>query len=330
MNKKSLHIGIGFVTLILIIPMLGLLPFSEASFDDTNSYAVSCADVSDLNTRNIITVTDSETGEKSEISVEEYLIGVVSAEMPISFKSEALKAQAVAAHTYALTRYGTEDYEFNDGEIPTDPSVFQAYSSIDDMLEKYGDNFEESYAKIKNAVDSVLNLIITYDDKPIVAAFHSMSGGTTQSSESVWGGSLPYLIPVDSSFDESQSNYISEKFTDTNTAQNILLSAYPDITLPESHYDWFNITSRTTSDYVDTVSVGDKSLTGSQMRSLFNLNSSDFTIECREDGFLFTVKGKGHGVGMSQYGANEMAKSGKSFEEILLHYYPGTQLTTIK
>lgn len=329
MNRKMLYTVAGLIAFVLIVPMLGWMAPPQANSDHSfKSFQTPTTENAIDISSDFITVADPQTGEKSEVSVEEYLIGVVSAEMPIFFEPEALKAQAVAAHTYALERYST-DNSFHGVEIPTDPSVFQAYCPIDTMREKYGDAFEEDYCKIKDAVDAVLNQVITYDDQPIIAAFHSMSGGTTQSSESVWGGSIPYLVPVDSSVDTLQPNYITETTVDVQTAQEILLSAYPDLQLAENPSDWFIITERTSSDYVNTVQVGNKSLTGSQIRSLFHLNSSDFTVTYTDAGFLFTTKGNGHGVGMSQYGANEMAKEEKSYQEILAHYYPGTQLTEL-
>lgn len=335
MKRKMIPTAVGLLGLVLTIPMLGFIhspsDFSEVSVKSSeNSTALSSVetDQSENLSTDFVTVTDPQTGEVCSISIEEYLIGVVSAEMPASFETEALKAQAVAAHTYALERYSTTT-TFSGAQIPTDPSVFQAYCSTATMQQKYGDSFEEKYQKIKEAVDSVLNEIITYQNEPIVAAFHSMSGGITQSSESVWGGSLPYLVPVDSHEDTVQSNYIAETFVDLDTVQSTLLSAYPDLQLPERQTDWFIISSHTASDYVDTVQVGNYTLSGSQVRSLFNLNSSDFTVTYQENGFLFTTKGKGHGVGMSQYGANEMAKDGKSYQEILDHYYPGTELTEL-
>ncbi len=330
MKRKNLRTCAALISLSITIPMLGFIGRSESDLNNPSSTYPAVIDTTNETTvySDFVTISDPESGEKSTISVEEYLIGVVAAEMPISFEPEALKAQTIAAHTYALQRYSNNNV-FAGAEIPTNPSLFQAYCSIDEMQKKYGDSFETNYKKIKNAVDSVINQILTYNDEPIVAAFHSMSGGYTQSSENVWGGSLPYLIPVDSKTDEQQNTYITEKLIDCEAAKNILISAYPNLQLPDNPSEWFNITSRNSSDYVESVQIGNISLTGAEIRSLFALKSSNFTIEYKNENFLFTTKGSGHGVGMSQYGANEMAKEGKSYQEILTHYYPGTELTSI-
>lgn len=330
MKRKNLQTYAALISLSITIPMLGFIGRTDTNSTNHSNYYSTVVDATKETTvyNDFVTISDPKSGEKSTISVEEYLIGVVAAEMPISFEAEALKAQTIVAHTYTLQRYSNSNV-LAGAEIPTDPSVFQAYCSIDEMRKKYGDSFETNYQKIKNAVDFVINQILTYNDEPIVAAFHSMSGGYTQSSESVWGSSLPYLIPVDSKTDELQTTYITEKLIDCETAKNILISYYPELQLPDNPSDWFNITSRNSSDYVESVQIGNIVLTGSEIRSLFDLKSSNFTIEYKNEGFLFTTKGSGHGVGMSQYGANEMAKKGKSYQEILTHYYPGTEVTSI-
>ena len=156
MKRKNLRTCAALISLSIIIPMLGFIGHSEATLNSSsNAYPTVIDATHKTNCYNdFITISNPESGEKSTISVEEYLIGVVAAEMPISFEPEALKAQAIAAHTYALQRYSNNDI-FAGAEIPADPSVFQAYCSIDEMRKKYGDSFETNYQKIKNAVDSV-------------------------------------------------------------------------------------------------------------------------------------------------------------------------------
>ncbi len=243
-------------------------------------------------------------------SLEDYIVGVVAAEMPASYGDEALKAQAVAARTYALRAL-----EANPSLSYSD--IGQAYISRETMISRWGDSYDGFYGKIKNAVISTRGIIAVYNSKPILAAFCASSGGITEESQNVWGQSVPYLISVDSHWD-SDSKDFTQTLTFTQSEITDLLGGIPEIQ------------SRSQAGYVQTVYAGGEKLTGIQVRQLLGLKSADFQVSQSDNKIYITTKGYGHGVGMSQVGAAGMAKDGKAFNEILSHYYPGTELAKVK
>lgn len=249
--------------------------------------------------------TSSLEGKRLD-SLEEYLVGVVAAEMPAAYDDEALKAQAVAARTYALR------------EIEENPSVDytalgQAYISQDTMKKRWGSRYDELYKKVSDAVTSTRGIVALYGGKPILAAFCASSGGKTEDSGNVWETGLPYLKSVDSHWDDVTE---TRKFTESE-----LVSALGGV--PE-------ITERTQAGYVKYVTVDGRSLRGADVREKLNLKSACFSIERQGGSFYINTKGYGHGVGMSQTGAGQMAAEGADFEEILTHYYVGCEIGKIK
>lgn len=272
-----------------------------------------------------------DTGEVTEVSSIDYIKGVVAAEMPSSFEEEALKAQAVAAHTYAIRRYlqavENPNEDLKGAQLSTDPSTFQAYASQEQLMETYGDSFDEKWQKISDAVDSVRDIVITYDSDLIVAAYHSLSAGITETAKTVWGYDVPYLQAADSQTDTQQESYINTVTYTKQEVQEILEKN--SCVLSENPEEWITIESYTDSGYVNQVLIDNQFFTGVQIRTLFQLKSADFEISYAEEVFTFTTKGYGHGVGMSQYGANELAKQGYSYDEILTHYYSGVTLSKI-
>lgn len=239
-------------------------------------------------------------------SLEKYLVGVVAAEMPAAYGEEALKAQAVAARTYALR------------EIEANPNIDytaigQAYISNNTMEQRWGSNYKELYNKVEKAVSSTEGIVALYGGKPILAAFCASSGGKTEDSGNVWNVSLPYLKSVDSHWDsEMDSNVFSEAD---------LVSALGGV--PE-------ISQRTQAGYVKTVRAGNNILSGIEVRKRLNLKSACFDIVHKDGKFYINTRGYGHGVGMSQTGAGQMAAEGASFEEIISHYYDGCEIGRIK
>lgn len=329
MKSKRIFYPVLILLMVLMIPLLGLLPNNS---EEAQQGAEVVAAQSEMSTKTF-NLLDYKTGQISEISLRDYLIGVVAAEMPVSFETEALKAQTVASHTYALHQVQqqskSEPSDLHEAVLTTDPSKCQAFSSDEECRAKFGSHYDEDMKKITDAVDAVLNIVMTYDNQPIVAAFHSMSSGMTESAEDVWGGNVPYLQPVDSAGDLQQQNYESTVSIDYETTREKLVENFPQIQLSDNYDEWFIIQSRTPSDYVDQIQVGNITATGTEIRSLFGLRSADFTVSRDETGFIFTTKGNGHGVGMSQYGANAMAQQGHTYDQILLHYYQGVTLTEL-
>lgn len=274
-------------------------------------------------------VLDITTGKVEEISVFDYVVGAVCAEMPATFEPEALKAQAVAAHTYAQRQKEkamvSPDKELNGAYFSNDSSKYQAYFTENQAKQYYGDNYEQYIEKIKDAVSDVENEILVYEDEPIIAAFHSMSTGTTESAENVWGSKVEYLIPVESDYDTEAPKYMEEYEYTADEVKERLENAFDDIKLGDKPEEWFSDVSKSKSNTVLEIKAGNLTVTGQEIRAALSLRSASFDIEY-DDGFKITTRGYGHCVGMSQYGANAMAKEGKTYKEILEHYYPNTQL----
>ena len=253
-----------------------------------------------------------------------YLWGVVAAEMPASFEPEALRAQAVCARTYTAWKSSAARHE--GAEICADSSCCQAYTSREDAFSRWGERGEAYADKIAAAVADTDGVILIWEGKPIQAVFFSSSAEKTEDAAAVWGASLPYLVSVDSPEGVEVPNYHTSVTFSAKAAREIILAAYPEAKVSGSPERWFSNVSYTASGRVESVDVGGVTLSGGGARTLFSLRSACFTVEAGEEGVTFSVTGYGHGVGMSQYGANAMAKTGRSWREILLHYYTGVEL----
>ena len=268
------------------------------------------------------------TGETEEVSVRDYLIGAVAAEMPASYCPEALKAQAVASHTYAerirRQNAANPDPALNGADFSDDSRFYQAFASEEELRAQWGDQFRIYYNKVAAAADAVSDLLICWEDEPIVAAFHAVSPGRTEDAGAVWGTALPYLVPVSSDADCSAPSFAEKVTLPPETVRNALLSAEPALSLPEDPAKWFAEAECTESGTVLQMHCGTAVLSGSRLREALGLRSACMTVSYEDGLFTFRTKGFGHGVGMSQFGAGKMAARGSGFREILLHYYPGT------
>ena len=275
-------------------------------------------------------VLDHETGKVEKIPASEYVFGAVAAEISPDSEAEALKAQAVVCYTFACRKKwqraqsGQGDYD-----LTTDPSKDQAYLSRDKAKEKWGEQYDAWAARLDEAVKAVDKTLLTYDGQPILAAYHCISGGKTESAQNVWGQDYPYLRPVESAGDLLAPDYLSEVrvspdvFRETAAQWGSVLDGEPA--------DWIKEPVRSQSGTVLTCSLGGKDITGSQLRTAFGLRSANFDLAVGSDGqIVFTVRGYGHGVGMSQCGAAYMAAQGSGYQEILSWYYPGCQLSKAK
>lgn len=253
-------------------------------------------------------------GTVEQIELEEYLVGVVAAEMPASFNSEALKAQAVLARTYALKK-------ISKGEKLTDTVSTQAYIDKNEMQNKWGNEYSKYYNKIVSAVNSTKGQVVKYNGNYIEALYHSTSNGKTENAKEVWGQDIPYLKSVDSSWDKKTSSYLKIDNKEFNTLMKVLGINFDKNTNIE-------ILSRDESGRVSEVKIADKTYTGVEFRTLLNLRSADFDISVTDNGLEIITRGYGHGVGMSQYGANEMAKLGYNYKDIINHYYTNVKITS--
>lgn len=272
----------------------------------------------------VISVFNVEMGRVMTLGLEEYITCVVAGEMPVSFGEEALKAQAVAARSYAMYRISRGSQNINShagAQLCTDSKHCKAYVTREQLAEKWGaDTAEDIFEKVTAAVAATCGEILTYEGEPALAVFHSSSNKVTESAEAVWGSHVPYLVSVETPEETEPQVAV---FTRTELAD--LLApygvSYEGTELPELEYD--------EAGRVASVIFGDTAVSGTRMREALGLRSTDFSLVILDGEYIFTVRGYGHGVGMSQYGAAEMAAEGKTYKEILVHYYPGTVVANI-
>ena len=265
-------------------------------------------------------------GEIQTVDLEEYLVGVVAAEMPAGFEKEALKAQAVAARTYTL--YCASSAKHAQAQVCTDFNCCQAWKSREQMAQNWGDSFEDNYKKIRSAVYDTANQFLVYQGQPVFSAFHSSSAGVTENCGAIWS-EMPYLVSVASpESEENVPNYTSYVELSPLDFRDTLLHACPQADFSGAESEWIGTLSHESSGRVDSVMLGGVLYSGTRLRQLFSLRSTAFSLEYTGESFLFTVTGFGHGVGMSQYGANVMASQGSGYTAILAHYYPGTSLVS--
>ena len=255
-----------------------------------------------------------KTGDTVQMELEEYLIGVILAEMSTSYDMDALCAQAVVARTYALRRQ--KELRHPEGAICTDAGCCQAYVSEADYLDGLG--YQVDIDVTREVVSRTEGVILTYEGEPIEATYFSCSGGSTEDAVAVWGVSYPYLQAVLSPGEEKVKNDRKEVYFTQLMFEDML-----EVTLSEDPKLWFGAVTYTPGGGVETMEIGDEVFTGLQLRSLLKLNSTVITVKADEGGVVITTAGKGHRVGMSQAGAQAMALRGYGYETILTYYYPG-------
>ena len=291
--------------LVIIIPFLVVkifVPTDEIKFKNM--------------TNNIIRVKD-EQGNITEIPFEEYIKGVVAGEMPATFEEESLKAQAVASRSYAM--YQMEGSKDKDYDV-LDTTTNQVYLTDEELKNNWKEEYPEKINKIKKAIAETKGEYLTYDGKVINAMFFSTSTGQTENSEDVFVTALPYLRSVASTWDEKSPVY-------TDTATISLQDFYNKLSLPYNETLTVEITSQTATGRIKTLKINGTEFNGRDFASKLSLRSNCFTISQNEQNITITTKGFGHGVGMSQYGANGMAKEGYNYKKILEHYYSNTKIT---
>lgn len=264
---------------------------------------------------NIYVNVRRNNGNIEKYELEEYIIGVVGAEMPASFNKEALKAQSVVARTYALKSIK------NNKQLTSDNST-QNFKDNNELKKMWGSSYNTYYNKIKSAVLETKGLYLSYNNDYVDAVYHSTSNGNTEDAVYVWGNSVPYLKSVSSQYDNTNKNYNSTITLTYNEISNKLKNSIDSNTK-------FNIISRTSGNRVKEIEINGTTYSGVEFRKLLNLRSADFSIENNGANIVISTNGYGHGVGMSQYGANGMANNGSSYTDILLHYYTGVSIKNI-
>ena len=272
-----------------------------------------------MNSIYTINILNSKDKTVLKMPLEEYVWRVAAKEMPISFHDEAFKAQIVVARTYALRKICSNAHEDNI-DVCTDHNHCTAFLLPGDEASQFSSNHKSSVERLQSLTLSTEELIITHDKQPILAVFHATSSGITEKSSDIWQAQLPYLINVESSVDEKAHGFNSQKSFSEKELKEIFGVKSP-IT--------FHNIILTDAGSVKSITIGDKKYSGTEIRNLLGLRSNNFTIQKNEDIYTFLVKGYGHGVGMSQTGANILAEQGYTYREILQKYYPGTEIKTL-
>ena len=276
-----------------------------------------------------IRLLHKKTETVEEVAIDEYLYHVVSAEMPADYEMEALKAQAIVARTYTV--YKALNPKHANADICDDSTCCQAWISKEDRLARWEESKRESnWQKIQQCVNETKGKIITYQNQPINAFFHANSGGKTELPVNVWGGSgLPYLQVVETAGEEGYSQYASEVTLSYNKIIDKLKAKYQDIQINFEDDEDIKILEYTDSNRVKTIKFGNHQISGVEARSIFGLKSTNFEIQKQDNQIKFSVKGYGHGVGLSQTGADSLAKQGKNYEDIIHHFYADVEIKEI-
>ena len=300
---KSKYIYIFFLTIIILLLAITPKLKNQESISNNNKL---------LETTGVKVKVEKENST-IELDLEEYVVGVLGCEMPALFEEEALKAGAVAARTYVLNKI-----QANENKTISSTTNDQCYSTNEELANKWQENYQQYFQKIEKAVENTSGEYMTYEDNIIKAYYFSTSNGYTENVAIVFGETLDYLVSVESPYDENTKQFYSKVIINKEEFLNKL-------NLKETNIKIGNIT-RTESKRVETITINDKIYTGIEIRKLLNLRSTDFDISIAGNEIEIATKGYGHGVGMSQYGANELAKIGYAYDEILKHYYSGIKI----
>lgn len=328
--KKILLYFISFIFLFFILPIIFTKPSKEVASNTENEEKTENIEKNyDYKNYGTIKLLHKKTGQVEEVNLDDYLCNVVSAEMPVDFETEALKAQAIVARTYTI--YKIQNKKHENADICDDSSCCQAWISKEDRFAKWEESKrEDNWAKIENAVFDTQGKIITYNNMPINAFFHSNSGGITEMPVNVWGGTgYPYLQSVETAGEDTYKQYASEVVLSKEELINKLKEKYDDIQINFENDDDIKILEYTEGTRVKTVRFGNHEISGVEARTILGLRSTNFEISKENDKIKFSVKGYGHGVGMSQTGSDYLAKQGKSAEEIIKHFYSGVEIKNI-
>ncbi|WP_404455813.1 stage II sporulation protein D [Virgibacillus necropolis] len=321
-SPSFLIIG-SLIMIILIMPTLIVAPFIHMDDQEaiTDKIEQQTPQLKTSDSPFSVAVMRASSEQVEDIPLEEYVAGVVASEMPAGFELEALKAQALAARTYVVSHM-LHQPENADSTV-TDTVQHQVYKDEQELRRIWGTDFDWKMTKINKAVAETKGEILTYKEEPIEPAFFSTSNGYTENSEDYWPNKFAYLRSVPSPWDKNSPEFLEQKTIPITEVEEELA-----IDIPSSEKLSLKI-SRTDGKRVDQIKIADKTFSGRDVREKLELRSSDFTIEKKNDHLIFTTEGYGHGVGMSQYGANGMAKEGKGYKEILTYYYQGVKISKV-
>ncbi|MDQ5983018.1 MAG: hypothetical protein RUMPE_00013 [Eubacteriales bacterium SKADARSKE-1] len=341
--KRKIFFLATLLILMVLIPLITVnnlkgFNFEDAlklsSFENKGNIKSSLSQIDKKNNLNLPTfkILDKSTNEIKEVLYRDFIGGTVAVEMSPDSQIEALKAQSVAALTYFcnLKQKQAESHSIDlkgaDFSIGNDCWIH--YLDRNQMKEKWGSNFDSYYEKIFSAVDSVLGQTLKKDGKFVEALYHSISSGNTENIKDVFGGDESCLVSVPSPFDKLSPEYKTVKEFSADEFKKIVETKWQNANLSSEPASWISEPNRTDSNMVRSMKIGNIEATGREIRQTFSLRSSNFDVTFSENKFIFTVRGYGHGVGMSQYGAEQMAKHGADYKQILAWYYPGSSLSS--
>lgn len=325
--KPCLHVSVALLILLFLLPLFTVTVIRHEQAEEQEPEATEILPPGEIDSNETVRVLLN--GSVKKMSMSEYLQGVVRAEMPASFEQQALCAQAVAARTYTLYKIATGSNHGDVADVCGDPACCQAYLDKASAEKNWGKNAKTYETKIENAVAATDGQTILYNNQPILAVFHSSSAGRTKSSGEVWSQDLPYLQSVSSPEKGNEiPNYYSRVEFSASEFKEKFLKAHPDADFSGGMSGWITGLTVTEGTNVDQVTIGGVTVRGSEVRTIFSLRSASFEAEVQNNKIVFFVTGYGHGVGMSQYGANEMAKSGSTWQKIIQHYYTGVTIAS--
>lgn len=341
--KNSLLSILLFALLSFSIPLIGLLPTSgEANAADaypekpTLFAPLKGSDIPFLvppaqekaDYSESVLLKNASTGSLITVSPLEYMIGAVASEIPANWPEEALKAQAIASHSYVLyMRDQQTEEKRGEGWISVDPARRQGFMTKEALQSYWGDSFHTNWTRLEALFAPLQNTVLLYEGKPAAAAYHAMSSGHTEASQNVWNEALPYLCGVDSLWDLSAEGYAQTITYTTQQMYDALALNFAGLEPKGNPADWFGTAETTPAGYVQSIACGGSFLRGCDVRWALGLRSSCFSISFTDNVFVVTTRGYGHGVGLSQWGAKAMAEEGKTAADILGYYFPGTELT---
>ncbi|SDQ13595.1 stage II sporulation protein D [Virgibacillus subterraneus] len=312
------------ITIILVIPTLVVVPFVAKDGEKNVTIENDTPEQVEITMGKSpfsVAVMRANSDTVEDVPLETYVSRVVASEMPAKFEVEALKAQALAARTFIVNHLMQQGN--SDASDVTDTIYDQVYHNEKELREEWGSDYSWKINKIKKAVSETSGEILTYNNAPIQIAFFSTSNGYTENSEDYWENEVPYLRSVKSPWDKNSPKFLDQKIFTMQEVESLL-----GVDLPNNDKLTMEIT-RTESNRVDKLKIADQTYSGRKIREELELKSSDFSIEQKNNHLIFKTKGFGHGIGMSQYGANGMAKEGKNYKEIVKYYYKGIEVNPL-
>lgn len=332
--RKILIYFTGFFIIFFIIPVICTVPHKkQEQVQETIAETENTQKQDEYNYEKYKTIKllHSETMQIEELNIDEYLYGVVSSEMPANFELEALKAQAVVARTYTIYQIIHNSSKHENADICDNYLCCQSWISKEERFSKWNsEEAESNWNKIVQAVNETKGKIVTYNKQPINAFFHANSGGVTESSLNIWSGiDYPYLKSVETSGEDGYTQYASEVILNKQELLEKIKTQYEDCKIDFAQQDCIQILEYTSSGRVKTIKFGNKEIAGTEARTLLGLKSTNFEVAIDGENIIFSVTGYGHGVGMSQTGADSLAKQGLKYEEIIKHFYTNVEIIDV-